>query len=108
MTAAILVAPTLGLAFAHAMEWPVKMRYDAEAYTAVNRSLYRYYAVVGGPLEVAAVLATGTPGSRVASAVPAPAPAVTTSEAMRARRDRAGLPRPSGEVSGRSGVGLSM
>ncbi|MFI0424650.1 hypothetical protein [Spongiactinospora sp. 9N601] len=72
VTAAILVALTLGLAFAHAMEWPVKMRYDAVTYTAINRSLYRYYAVVGGPLEVAAVLATavlafrsrGRPGFR--------------------------------------------
>jgi hypothetical protein len=57
VAAGLLVALTLGLAFAHALELPPKMTLDAAAYARVNGTLYPYFALVGGPIEVAAVLA---------------------------------------------------
>src|SRR4029453_10136938 len=48
---------TLGLAFPHTLELPQKLDYDAATWTQLQHSLYRYFAVVGGPLEVATVLA---------------------------------------------------
>ena len=47
----------MGLAFAHTLELPQKLDYDAATWTQLQHSLYRYFAVVGGPLEVATVIA---------------------------------------------------
>jgi hypothetical protein len=57
MVAVVLAALTMGLAFAHTLELPQKLDYDAATWTQLQHSLYRYFAVVGGPLEVATVLA---------------------------------------------------
>jgi hypothetical protein len=54
--AVVLVALTMGLTFAHVLEMPVKLGYDADMYRQVNGSLYAYFAYVGGPVEVAAVV----------------------------------------------------
>jgi hypothetical protein len=55
---ATLSALTLGLTFAHVLELPQRLGYDARLWTQLTRpnALYRYFGVVGGPLEVAAVL----------------------------------------------------
>jgi hypothetical protein len=53
----VLAALTMGLAFAHALELPQKLDYDAATWTQLQHSPYRYVAVVGGPLEVATVIA---------------------------------------------------
>ena len=48
----ILAALTLSLEFTHVLELPQKMGYDPKLYSAVNTSLYLYFALVGGPLTV--------------------------------------------------------
>ncbi len=48
----------LGLApgASHLMQLPVKMGYSAELYTAVTSSLYSWYGLVGGTVQVAALV----------------------------------------------------
>ncbi|NLC55915.1 MAG: hypothetical protein GX774_03650 [Armatimonadetes bacterium] len=36
---------------------PQKLRYDAQLYSAVNTTLYRYFAIVGGVYSMGAILA---------------------------------------------------
>jgi hypothetical protein len=36
----LLVSLLLGLAFAHVLEWPAKMRYDAALYITLQKTLY--------------------------------------------------------------------
>jgi hypothetical protein len=57
IVAVVLAALTTGLAFAHTLELPQKLGYDAATWTQLQHSLYRYFAVIGGPLEVATVIA---------------------------------------------------
>jgi hypothetical protein len=54
----VLSGLTMGLTFAHVLELPQRLQYDAELWVALTRpnALYRYFGVVGGPIEVAAVL----------------------------------------------------
>jgi hypothetical protein len=56
----LLVALTLGLAFAHVMERPAKMDYGAALYTTLQQTLYRAWGPpnFGGFLEPAAIVAT--------------------------------------------------
>ena len=56
MVAVVLAGLTMGLAFAHTLELPQKLTYDAATWTEIQHSLYRYFAVIGGPLEVATVI----------------------------------------------------
>jgi hypothetical protein len=75
IVAVVLAALTMGLTFAHTLELPQKMGYDAAMWTSVQHSLYRYFAVIGGPIEVAAVIAAvvfavrarGLPARRLAT-----------------------------------------
>ena len=53
----MLAALGLGLGWAHLLEMPAKMQYDAATYTAVNRSMYRLFGLVGGPVQVLALVA---------------------------------------------------
>jgi len=58
----ILAALALTMTSAHVLELPQKMQYDAQMYSAVNTTLYRYFATVGafytlGSILAAAVLA---------------------------------------------------
>jgi hypothetical protein len=46
-----------GLAFAYTLELPQKLAYEAATWTQLQHSRYRYFAVIGGPLEVATVIA---------------------------------------------------
>jgi hypothetical protein len=71
----VLAALTMGLTFAHTLELPQKMGYDAAMWTSVQHSLYRYFGLIGGPIEVAAVVAAvvfavrarGLPAGRLAT-----------------------------------------
>jgi hypothetical protein len=56
----LLVALVVGLAFAHVLERPAKMDYDARLYTTLQQTLYREWGPpnFGGFLEPAAILAT--------------------------------------------------
>jgi hypothetical protein len=56
IVAVVLAALTMGLAFAHTLELPQKLDYDAATWTQIQHTLYRYFAVIGGPLEVAGSL----------------------------------------------------
>jgi hypothetical protein len=73
--AVLAAALTMGLTFAHTLELPQKLGYDAATWTRIQQSLYRYFGLVGGPLEVAAVIASvvfalrarSRPGGRMAA-----------------------------------------
>ena len=56
----LLVALLTGLAFAHVLERPAKMLYDAGLYVTVQKTLYVAWGPpnVGGILEPAAIVAT--------------------------------------------------
>ena len=48
----LLAALALTMESAHLLELPQKMQYDAQMYAAVNTTLYRYFAIVGGAYQV--------------------------------------------------------
>ncbi|MBX6320816.1 MAG: hypothetical protein IRY94_03220 [Rhodospirillaceae bacterium] len=54
----LLVALTLGLAFAHVMEFPGKLRFDGPLWLTVQQNLYVAFGVAGAGVEVAAILST--------------------------------------------------
>jgi hypothetical protein len=56
----LLVALLTGLAFAHVLELPAKMQYEAAMYIALQKSLYVQWGPpnVGGVLEPVAIIAT--------------------------------------------------
>jgi hypothetical protein len=58
--AILLVALLMGLTFAHVLERPAKMDYEAGLYTTLQRTLYRMWGPpnVGGFLEPLAIVAT--------------------------------------------------
>jgi hypothetical protein len=55
----LLTALALTMTSAHVLELAPKMRYDAELYTAVNATLYRYFATVGAVYTLGSVAAAG-------------------------------------------------
>jgi hypothetical protein len=57
IVAVVLAALTMGLAFAHTLELPRKLACEAATWTQIQHTLYRYFAVIGGPLEVATIIA---------------------------------------------------
>lgn len=54
-----LVALTLGTSFAHVLEWPAKLAYDASFYVRLQTSLYTHWGppAIGGFVEPAAIVA---------------------------------------------------
>lgn len=54
--AIILTALTTGLAFAHALELPAKLGYDAALYVTLAHSLYGGFGSVGAVVDVGALL----------------------------------------------------
>lgn len=56
--ALVLAALALSLTSAHVLELPQKMHYDAPLYSAVNTTMYRYFASVGGVYSMGAMLAS--------------------------------------------------
>ena len=60
-TAILLVALLTGLAFAHVLEQPAKMQYDAALYITLQKSLYVQWGPphIGGLLEPLAIAVTG-------------------------------------------------
>ena len=54
--ALLLVALGMSLGAAHSLELPQKMAYDPELYTAVTSTMYRYYGLIGGPVQVLGML----------------------------------------------------
>jgi hypothetical protein len=56
----MLAALTAGMSFAHVLERPAKMRYDATLYATVQKTLYVYWVPpnIGALVEIAAIVAT--------------------------------------------------
>ena len=52
----VVAALALTMESAHLLELPQKMRYDAWFYTAVNSTLSRYFAIVGGIYQVGSIV----------------------------------------------------
>jgi Domain of unknown function (DUF1772) len=53
----LLSALSLTMESAHVLELPQKMQYDAQMYSAVNTTLYRYFAIIGGIYQIGSILA---------------------------------------------------
>jgi hypothetical protein len=53
----LLAALSLTMESAHVLELPQKLLYDPAMYAAVNGSLYRYFAIVGGFYQVGSIVA---------------------------------------------------
>ena len=52
----VLAALGLTMTSAHVLEMPQRWRYSAELYSAVNTTLYRYFAIVGGVYQVGGIV----------------------------------------------------
>jgi Domain of unknown function (DUF1772) len=55
----VLAALALTMTSAHVLELPQKMQYEAQLYSAVNTTMYRYFAVVGGVYSIGSIVAAG-------------------------------------------------
>ena len=53
----MLAALALTMTSAHVLELPAKMRYDPELYAAVNGTMYRNFAIVGGVYTITSIVA---------------------------------------------------
>ena len=53
----LLAALGLVMGGAHVLELLPKIQYNAEMYAAVTSTLYRFFGLVGGPLQVASIVA---------------------------------------------------
>lgn len=53
----VLTALSLTMESAHVLELPQKLQYDAQLYAAVNTTLYRYFAIVGGAYQLGSIVA---------------------------------------------------
>lgn len=52
----LIAALSLTMESAHVLELPQKMKYDMQTYTAVNGTLYKWFAIVGGSYQIVSVL----------------------------------------------------
>ncbi len=57
-TTLVLTTLTLGLEFAHVLEWPQKQQYPGALYVRLQESLYIWFGNLGGVLYVLAVVAS--------------------------------------------------
>lgn len=57
LIAIVLAALSLTAESAHVLELPQKLHYDIQFYTAVNTTLYKYFAIVGGAYQIGAIVA---------------------------------------------------
>jgi hypothetical protein len=53
----LLAALSLTMESAHVLELPQKLQYGAQMYSAVNTTLYRYFAYVGAVYQIGAMVA---------------------------------------------------
>lgn len=58
MMTLLLAALGLVMGGAHVLELPVRMQYEPVLYTQVTSTLYQYFGLVGGPVQVLALLAS--------------------------------------------------
>jgi hypothetical protein len=55
--AIVLAGLALTMTSAHVLELPQKMQYEAQLYSAVNTTMYRYFAIVGGVYSMGSIVA---------------------------------------------------
>ena len=58
--ALVVAALSLAMTTAHVLEMPQKLSYGIALYTAVNATMYRYFAIFGAIFEIGAIVAVGT------------------------------------------------
>ena len=58
LTTLLLTALGLVMGGAHVLELPVRAQYDPQFYMRVTSTLYRFFGLVGGPLQVLALLSS--------------------------------------------------
>lgn len=54
----LFVALTLGLEFAHVLEWGPKMSYSGQLYVRLQESLYVWFGYLGSVIDILAILST--------------------------------------------------
>lgn len=54
-----LLALLMGTTFGHVLEMPVKLKADSRSWLLYQHTLYRYFALVGGVIEIAAIACAG-------------------------------------------------
>ena len=54
-----LTALALTMTSAHVLELPQKMQYDQRLYSAVNTTMYKYFATIGGFYSMGSIVASG-------------------------------------------------
>src|ERR1051325_10496213 len=52
----IFTALLLGTTFGHTLEMPMKLSMDGSLWTTLQNSLYRYFAIIGAPIELGSIL----------------------------------------------------
>ena len=57
--ALVITALSLTMTAAHVLEMPQKLSYSVELYTAVNSTMYPYFAIFGAISEIGAIVAVG-------------------------------------------------
>jgi hypothetical protein len=67
----LLTALVMGTTFCHVLEMPMKMQVDGRLWTTLQHILYRYFAIVGGTVEIGAILAAALLSYRVRGSPPA-------------------------------------
>ena len=55
----VLVALLLGTTFGHALEMPMKMNADGRLWMTFQHTLYSYFAYIGAPIEIGAIISLG-------------------------------------------------
>jgi hypothetical protein len=55
----VLTALLMGTSFAHALEMPQKLSVDGQTWLTFQHTLYPYFAYIGGPVELGAIVAAG-------------------------------------------------
>ncbi|MGY3033524.1 hypothetical protein ACVIIV_002694 [Bradyrhizobium sp. USDA 4354] len=58
MVTLLLAALLLGTTFAHTLEIMAKLQYDGPLWTRLQQTLYPFFAWVGGPVEIGAIVAS--------------------------------------------------
>lgn len=59
-TALLLAALTMGLEFAHVLEWPQKAAFPGPLYTRLQETLYLWFGNIGAPLYLLTIALTVT------------------------------------------------
>ena len=54
----LLASLLTATAFGHTLEMPMKLRVAAEHWLAFQHTLYAWYAIIGGPIEILTILST--------------------------------------------------